>query len=255
MKRIIVTYLILCLFIPISIEAKKKPLGNGLYWEIYDNGVLVISGNGDIPDFSLSSSGRGKWIKKAPWLSDLPQINKIIIEEGITSIGALSFYYESGRSKDFHLFCPVKEVFLPNSLIRIGYKSFCGCKQLNRINLNDGLKIIGDKAFSFCNLKEIIMPNTVETIGVRCFENNHSLQYVVLSNPITEIPKMAFMDCNQLSRVEFPIGLQTIGDYAFGFWDNTDHGELNSIILPAKMKSIGKMAFCGNRANLAYQRV
>ena len=49
MKRALIVCLILCLIAPVKIVAKKKPFGNGLYWEL-NSGVLTISGNGSMPD-------------------------------------------------------------------------------------------------------------------------------------------------------------------------------------------------------------
>ena len=47
MKRTIIVFLIICVVAPITIEAQKKPFGNGLYWEL-NNNILTISGNGPI---------------------------------------------------------------------------------------------------------------------------------------------------------------------------------------------------------------
>ena len=78
MKRTIIACLMLCLLTPISIEAKKKLFGNGLFWEISDNGILTISGRGEIPGYP---SGR-----KTPWRKG-QSVHTIIIEEGITYVG------------------------------------------------------------------------------------------------------------------------------------------------------------------------
>lgn len=51
MRRVVVFSWLLCFFIPLNIEAKKKPFGNGLYWEISDNGVLTVSGRGNMPNY------------------------------------------------------------------------------------------------------------------------------------------------------------------------------------------------------------
>ncbi len=87
MKKIIVTYLILCFLIPIGIEAKKRSFGNGLYWELSDNGTLMISGMGEMPNYKESEySPFYKLIEKG-------KVYKIVICEGITSIGECAFFY------------------------------------------------------------------------------------------------------------------------------------------------------------------
>ena len=58
MKKILFASLLLCLLAPITIEAKKKSFGKGLYWELSDDGTLTISGKGAMPNFKY---------RKSPW--------------------------------------------------------------------------------------------------------------------------------------------------------------------------------------------
>ena len=104
MKKVIILCLLLFLIVPITILAKKKPFGNGLYWELSDNGVLIISGNGDIPNFAAykhssdyKKLGLAPWNKKSLW----DKIYYVVIEEGVTSIGNNAFngYVYSGSNR------------------------------------------------------------------------------------------------------------------------------------------------------------
>lgn len=59
-------------------EESKRPVS----WEFKD-GVLTVSGEGEMPDYSGT--------EEVPWIAVRDSVRKIVIEEGITSIGKQSF--------------------------------------------------------------------------------------------------------------------------------------------------------------------
>ena len=106
---------------------------------ILNENTLTISGNGKMRNFSSSS---------VPWYSDKKKIYKVIIDDGVTTIGHYSFYI-----------CPLlKEVTVGKSVSLIGYSSFYQCNALRTINIPDSVKVIGDSSFAYCdNLTDIDM--------------------------------------------------------------------------------------------------
>lgn len=124
--------------------------GEDLTWSIADR-VLTIRGTGEMDDHAYEGEpGMPGW--------DIYSFTKIVIEEGVTSIGACAFSYEG---------CPpVTSVELPSTLERIYYEGFRGCDKLVSIELPEGLTYIGAGAFQDCAaLKEINIPDSVTTLG------------------------------------------------------------------------------------------
>ena len=76
-------------------------------WSLSDDGTLTISGT-DMPYYYYSS---------APWNSQRDKIKKIIIENGVTNIGAGAF--EECKN--------LTSVTIPNSVTSINYDAFDGC--------------------------------------------------------------------------------------------------------------------------------
>ena len=71
--------------------------GDSASW-ILDNGVLTISGSGDMSDYSTSND--------PGWYSDRLSVKSIVIEDGITSIGKMAFY---NYSASVGAFCRMRE--------------------------------------------------------------------------------------------------------------------------------------------------
>ena len=108
--------------------------GDNLTWTLDDEGTLVISGTGKIPDYSENSSPFPK------------TITKLIIENGITKIGDYAFARCSSLAK----------VKLPKGIVTIGNNAFVGCGNLTEIELKKGIISIVDKVFDDCyKLKKV----------------------------------------------------------------------------------------------------
>ena len=64
--------------------------GSNVTWTLDSNGLLTISGEGEMSDYSLSpDSASGGYITIAPWGS---QVNSVSILNGVTSVGDYAFY-------------------------------------------------------------------------------------------------------------------------------------------------------------------
>jgi len=131
----------------------------------------------------------------------------VVIPEGVTSIGDDAFSSAFGSSKKTLL-----GVSFPKSVTSIGKYSFCNCKNLASVSLNDGLVKIGTCAFSGCDsLVSISIPKSVTVIGEQAFCSCKILEKVSFQEGLTTIEESAFLFCKSLTNIEFPKSLATIG--------------------------------------------
>ena len=108
-------------------EESKRPVS----WEFKD-GVLTVSGEGEMPDYSGT--------EEVPWIAVWDSVRKIVIEEGITSIGKQSFSN----------FENLEEVVFPETLKIIGNGAFFECSSLAQVILPESVERLGTGAFAGC---------------------------------------------------------------------------------------------------------
>ena len=188
----------------VSVEAQS------ISWEITEDGVLRISGEGMIPN------------NMHPWLDDYTnreKINSIIIEEGITRIGD----YAIGDLPN------VKNINLPSTLKEIGGQCFRYMDSLTSISFPENLEMIDYCCFQNCDaLKEVIIPVSVTSIGWGCFTQNPSLERIVVDsqNPNYLSEDGILYNKSKTSLLAYPIGrtdkiytvpdcVRNIDEYAF----------------------------------------
>jgi len=106
--------------------------GNNLTWTLDENGLLTISGEGEMADWESES--------QAPWYPHKSSIKKIIFENGVTSIGNYAFR--------FYPFIP--SINFPNSVTSIGELAFGFCHGLTDIEIPPNIINIDESAFYYC---------------------------------------------------------------------------------------------------------
>ena len=175
--------------------------GDNLTWKLDKNGLLTISGVGEMvskDDLFLSSH---------PWKEYSGTVNEVVIEEGVTSIAPEAF------SKYKNLL----KVTLPKSLTHIGTKAFYQCEFMSEVNFAEGLTEIGEKAFQECyRLKKIILPDSLKIIGVEAFDRCDSVRELKLGNSVTTIGAKAFYGSGIISKLIIPDSVTDVGSHAFG---------------------------------------
>ena len=136
-------------------------------------GVMTVSGSGEMRDY--------KYAEDTPFYNDhstRKAVKKIVIEEGITSIGKAVFYGYSN----------LESISIPDSIEKIGDVAFSGCLNLKEILLPNSIKSIGDNAFAGCgNLIEITIPEKITSIGNGTFGACESLKTVFISNSVKDM--------------------------------------------------------------------
>lgn len=163
-----------------------------------DDGVLTISGSGDMEDFANATS--------APWASYKDSITKVKVEDGVTSIGNYAF----------RAYTNLQEVVLPDSVTKIGSNAFELAATLTSIPL-DKVKIIENNAFTGCTGINSISLGTAQTIGKQAFANCSGLTSVTLgsvTNRVELVGKQAFAKCAALTSVTFA-NVKELGEKSF----------------------------------------
>lgn len=107
----------------------------------------------------------------------------------------------------------LKSVVIPGSVKCIGYAAFCGCINLSKIEIHDGVKSIGNNAFTDCrSLESITIPGSVEYIGYAAFCYDHSLKTVtVFAMDPPKLDQDAFFECPTI--IEVPHSKELIEAY------------------------------------------
>nr|MCR4746141.1 leucine-rich repeat domain-containing protein [Lachnospiraceae bacterium] len=120
----------------------------------------VISGNGVA---SYNSSNH-------PFKEYLLKIKEVTIEEGVTELSDI--FDMAYSSLKLHSFSNplekqplLNKVNLPNSLKKIGNSTFYACTQLEDIDLKN-VEELGSSAFGYTRLKSITIPSSMKKIGV-----------------------------------------------------------------------------------------
>ena len=126
MKQIYI--LLIALLMGLSANAERwGTCGPDLRWHLTDDGVLTISGKGKMYDFS--------YLLTTPWVES--NIKRIIIGDGITTIGGNAFSYCRALTS----------VTIPNSVTKIGSSAFTYCSALTSVTIPNSVTEIGGRAF------------------------------------------------------------------------------------------------------------
>lgn len=106
----------------------------------------------------------------------------------------------------------LRSIRLPSTLRGIGEGAFAGCEGLERIELPEGLKVLGKECFLECTgLREIRIPDTVTMLGEGAFRGCVNLKSAVLSESLTRLETETFQDCSSLKTMELPRSLAELG--------------------------------------------
>lgn len=205
-----------------TVEPKSGYIGypnaNDIKWELSEDGTLTFTGKGNMRPLN-----NGMW-----YFSEM-NVRKIIIEEGITSIG--SYVFQGCQT--------VKSVIIPSTVTMIGMNAFDMCWELYSVKMGEGVAKINSNAFRCCNkLEEIELPQTLTSIGNNCFDRCIALPKINIPGNVTEIGENAFNQCESLKQVTIGENVSTIGNEAFDGCKS-----LTEIVVPESVKKVGDWSF------------
>lgn len=133
----------------------------------------------------------------------------------------------------------LKKIILPEGITDTGEISFYNCTALTDVTLPDGLTIINRNAFRSCYaLKSIKLPETVTDIENLAFRSCTALENINIPEKVTKIREQAFYGCIALESIDIPDKTKDIGEQAFLVCSG-----LTSLTIGDGMINIGKEAF------------
>ncbi len=237
--------------------------GEHVTWELA-NGVLTISGTGEMTDYTL---------EERPF-SGL-SFTKAVISDGVTSIGDYTFMRCFGLKsvsiadsvkrfgkQAFYQCTALTDLPIPDSVTDIGLDVFNETPWLEakqnedplvivnsilvdgrtctgEVTIPDGVTRIGEYAFYLAKtMTDVHIPSSVTSIAAGAFSGCWELKSVTVPNGVTAIEGAAFARCGALTSVKIPNSVTSIG--ASSFFSCTS---LKSVILPDSVTSIGVTAF------------
>ena len=223
---------------------------DNLTWKLYEDGTLNISGKGAMKNYNYYDN-------PSPASQKKDSVKKVVIEDGVTSIGNSAFDSCSNLTSItipdsvssignfvFYGCSSLTSITLSNNITNIGNSAFAGCSSLTSITIPDRVTSIEKYAFYNCSgLTSITIPDSVTSIGESAFRNCTSLTSITIPDSVTSIGKSAFSNCSSLTSITIPNGVTSIGESAFSYCRS-----LTSITIPDSVTSIGDAAFkyCSN---------
>ena len=189
--------------------------GDNLTWKLDANGTLTISGSGKMYKYGVGSLGVAA---QAPWQelrNDYP-VKKLVLSEGITSIGTCAFEFSKIETLD-----------IPSTVTEIDVSAFEYCDKLTTVTGGENVTIISPMAFMGCSeLTSFQWSDKLQAVRYYAFKSCKKLTSVELASSVTEIGMQAFEGCEALATVIYH---STEKD-----WNNIQIQEGNDPLLNAK---------------------
>jgi transglutaminase-like putative cysteine protease len=250
--------------------------GSALTWSLTDDGVLTISGSGEMDDYYLNDPG---------WQDYVWHIRHVIIEDGVKSIGAYAFFQHDSLleltvlgstviKEAAFIYCTALKRVSISAVTALDDFAFFGCLSLEEFEVGKNLASIGQQVFADClnlgkisvhaenqqfcavnnvlftkDMKRLIfagcelsgsyfVPETVRVLDPYAFSSCANITRVTIPEGVVTLPYALFYWCEQLTQVDLPDSITHINDRAF-----SGCSSLSEIRLPASLTHIGYEAF------------
>lgn len=200
--------------------------------------ILRISGTGEIPMLMGQQE-----------MQNAGLVKEIIIEDGITYLGALAF----------NGFRETEKITIPKTVTSYNYSFAGNLSKLNTVNYNAKNAsadmyftdyILENAVFRNSNITNINIGSEVESIPDYFFINCQ-MSSVIIPNSVKTIGNYAFVNCNKLKYISIGENVEEIRSGAFAYT------AIDSITIPENVKTIGLLAFlnCLNLKTINYNAI
>ena len=225
-------------------ETRSGRCGDSATWTLTPDGTLTISGEGETYDYPYGND--------RPWGQYINQITAVVVEDGITSIGAYLFAYcqqitsavigkdvEYIGDNSFYVNSALTDLDIQSEKItKIGDFAFFNCSSLPAIIIPDSVETVDNYAFAQCSsATEVIGGAGVVNYGEYVFSYCGALTEITLGDKVDVLGGYLFNYCDNLAEINLPDSITTIGDGVFYYTPITE------IDLPANLKSLGTNVF------------
>lgn len=175
------------------------------------------------------------------------EIKEVIIPDSVIKIGNSAFY----PSVVNHEWCSMDTLQLGDGVRTIGVSAFANNERMRQITFGSALEKIGNGAFERNEtIKQVLLSHTkLQRIGDRAFSYCESLEELTLPETLQHVGENAFEGCEQLKPFELPGQLQYVGREAFG------EVAFDVVTLPKTMKRVERSAFTGARELIVYDTI
>ena len=162
-------------------------------------GTLYIFGTGAMKDYD------SKFYYAAPWQSFKNITTRVVVEEGVTGIGAFAF-------REFN---SLVSVSLPSTLKTIGTCAFSRCDYLPHLVIPKNVNYIGISAFSSWSIRKLVFLGDVPSLGsYRCLDDCIATVYYPADN-------ITWTEGSRNQYAETVTWVAEVHDYAVGYSEAT----------------------------------
>ena len=188
---------------------KSGECGENVIYTLDSNGLLKISGSGNMNDYYIGNS---------PFYLN-KDIKEIVIGDGVTSIGDCAFWGCSSLTSIeisdgvtsigmsvFDSCSSLTSIEIPNSVKVIEKQAFYKCKKLEKVKLGNNVETIGNSAFQTTNIKNVKIPNSVKAMGVAAFDSDKTKINVEIPGNIT-VDKAHWISVCNAGKITFTTDL------------------------------------------------
>ena len=220
-------------------DVKTGSCGAGATYS-YDDSTktLTISGTGAIGNEVFTKVHDGVDVVDHSYANEQTEaisndIEKVVINNGITSIGVRTFCDEVN----------LKEVVIADTVTEISDAAFKYCDKMEKLTLSANLVNIGDEAFSkrfesTVVIDSLVIPKTVNSVGsVHGGPFTGSIIGEVTFEDGIEVIPDSILNAARARKINLPQSVTKIGQHAFAGC------EITSIVLPKYLNYIGFYAF------------
>ena len=210
---------------------QTRPLQSVTYFSVDSNvAVGIFLTQSGYPNNNLSTVIIGENVTSISEgaFHNCSSLSSITIPNSVTSIGAWAFDHTS-----------LSSITIPNNVTSIGDCAFLSTN-ISSVTIGSGLISVGSQIFN----SSVVYFSVDSNIAVGIFQGSNTypnsvLSTVIIGSNVTNIPNYAFQYCTNLTSIEIPNSVTSIGYLAF------NGSSLTSVTIPNSMTIIGDYAFSG----------